>query len=186
MAVAALGAGDIVGLPTDTVYGLAADPTRTGAADRIFRIKGRPRTVALPVLVADADQARRLTTAVPDAARRLMDRHWPGPLTLVLPRHPDLVADLGDEEATVGVRCPAHPVALAVCREAGPLATTSANLHGDPPATTATTVDGLAGVTLVLDGGPCDAPASTVLDCTGAEPRILRLGALGQRELDLS
>ncbi|MGH9076755.1 MAG: L-threonylcarbamoyladenylate synthase, partial [Acidimicrobiales bacterium] len=103
-AVAALGAGDIVGLPTDTVYGLAADPFQSGATDRLFRIKGRPRNVELPVLVADAGQARGLTMALPAAAERLMARFWPGPLTLVLPRRADLAADLGEDDATIGIR----------------------------------------------------------------------------------
>ena len=137
LAVEALSGGDIVGLPTDTVYGLAADPFHTGAADRLFRVKGRPRTVELPVLVADEAQALALCTAVPRAARRLMERYWPGPLTLVLPRRPDLVADLGEDDATIGIRCPAHPVPLAVCSAVGPIAATSANRHRGPALTTA-------------------------------------------------
>ena len=96
MAVDALSGGDIIGMPTDTVYGLAADPFHTGAADRLFRLKGRPRHVELPVLVASEEQALSLCTAVPAEARRLMERYWPGPLTLVLPRRPDLDADLGE------------------------------------------------------------------------------------------
>jgi L-threonylcarbamoyladenylate synthase len=103
-AARALSLGDIVGLPTDTVYGLAADPFRTGAADRLFRVKGRPRNVELPVLVADEAQALALCEEVPLGARRLMERFWPGPLTLVLPRRADLDADLGEEDAT---QCPA-------------------------------------------------------------------------------
>ena len=91
--MSALGGGDIIALPTDTVYGLAADPFHTGAADRLFTVKGRPRNVELPVLVSDEDQALSLCTAVPDAARRLMSLFWPGPLTIVLPRRPDLAAD---------------------------------------------------------------------------------------------
>src|ERR1700730_15622570 len=131
-AVKAPGVAHIVGLPTDTVYGLAADPFRAGATDRLFVLKRRPRTVELPVLVADEHQALSMAVAVPASARRLMERYWPGPLTLVLPRRPDLNADLGQDDATVGVRCPAHPVPLALCRVVGPLATTSANRHGQP------------------------------------------------------
>jgi L-threonylcarbamoyladenylate synthase len=182
-AVAALRAGDIVGLPTDTVYGLAADPWHSGAADRLFLAKGRPRHVELPVLVADIDQALGLVTSVPAVARRLMHAHWPGALTLVLPRRPGLDADLGDEDGTIGVRCPDHPVALAVCARMGPVATTSANLHGRPPATTAQEVAQLPGVALVLDAGTCDGAASTVLDCTGDEPRLLRAGRLTLEQL---
>src|SRR2546421_10163392 len=129
-ALQALDAGDVVAIPTDTVYGLAVDPFRPGAADRLFALKRRPRTVDLPLLVADADQVATVATAVPQVAERLMARYWPGPLTLVLPRRPDLEADLGDDEATVGVRCPDHPVPVTLCGRHGPLATTSANLHG--------------------------------------------------------
>ena len=99
-------------------------------------MKRRPRQVDLPVLVADVEQALELATAVPDSARRLMDRWWPGALTVVVPRRPDLEADLGDDEATIGLRCPDHEVPLALCRQVGPLATTSANLHGDETLTT--------------------------------------------------
>jgi L-threonylcarbamoyladenylate synthase len=177
-AVEALRAGDIVGLPTDTVYGLAADPWRTGAVDRLFRIKARPRAVELPVLVSGVDQALELTTEVPEAARRLMRAHWPGALTLVLPRRPGLNADLGEDDATIGLRCPAHPVPLAVCRLLGPIATTSANLHGSPPATTAAEVAAMPGLGLVLDAGTCTGDPSTVVDCTGEELKVLRQGAV--------
>lgn len=176
----ALASGQVVGLPTDTVYGLAADPFHTGAADRLFRLKGRPRSVELPVLVADVDQALSLATAVPDVGTRLMEQWWPGPLTLVLPRRPDLSVDLGSDEATIGVRCPAHPVPLALCRRAGPLATTSANPHGQAPVVTAPELSRTfgAGVAVVLDAGPCDASPSTVVDCTGAEAHCLREGRI--------
>lgn len=184
-AVLALSGGDIVGLPTDTVYGLGADPFHSGAADRLFRLKARPRNVVLPVLVAHADQAFALCTAVPGTARALALRFWPGPLTLVLPRRPDLGADLGEDDATIGVRCPAHPVPLAICARMGPIATTSANHHGEPPVTTADGVAEALGhdLVLVLDAGLCDLPASTVVDCTGELPRILRPGALSTEEV---
>ena len=176
----ALAGGDIVGMPTDTIYGLAADPFHTGASDRLFRVKGRPRAVELPVLVADADQAMDLCASVPPSAVRLMERYWPGPLTLVLPRRPGLAADLGEEDATIGIRCPAHPVPLAVCRAVGPIATTSANRHGEPPLVTAQEVaDGFAGqVAVVLDGGLGSQGASTVIDVRGPEPLLLRDGAV--------
>jgi L-threonylcarbamoyladenylate synthase len=186
LAVDALSGGDIVGLPTDTVYGLAADPFRTGASDRLFRLKARPRTLELPVLVADEKQALELTTAVPCAARRLMELYWPGPLTLVLPRRPELEADLGEDDATIGIRCPAHPVPIAICQRLGPLATTSANRHGSPPLTTAQEVVEALGpeVVLVLDAGPCDAPPSTVVDCTGELPKLLREGSLSSADIE--
>lgn len=183
-AVEALRGGDIVGVPTDTVYGLAADPFHTGASDRLFRAKGRPRNMELPVLVSSIEQAMEMAFAVPEGARRLMRRYWPGPLTLVLPRRPDLEADLGEDDATVGVRCPAHPVPLALCEAMGPLATTSANRHGEPPLTTAREVAELgATVELVLDAGPCAGQPSSVLDVTGDVPRLLRPGAIPWEEL---
>ena len=185
MAVDALSGGDIIGMPTDTVYGLAADPFHTGAADRLFRLKGRPRHVELPVLVASEEQALSLCTAVPPEARRLMERYWPGPLTLVLPRRPDLDADLGEEDVTIGIRCPAHPVPLAICAEVGPIATTSANRHGEPVITTAEGVAKAFGpeIALVLDGGNCDQLPSSVVDCTGGAPKVLREGRVSIAEI---
>ena len=185
MAVDALSGGDIIGMPTDTVYGLAADPFHTGAADRLFRLKGRPRHVELPVLVASEEQALSLCTAVPVEARRLMERYWPGPLTLVLPRRPDLDADLGEEDATIGIRCPAHPVPLAICAKVGPIATTSANRHGEPAITTAGGVAKAFGpeIALVLDGGNCDQLPSSVVDCTGGAPKVLREGRVSVAEI---
>jgi L-threonylcarbamoyladenylate synthase len=179
-AAAVLRAGGIVGVPTDTVYGLAADPFRAGATDRLFKVKRRPRTFELPVLVADLDQALTLTVAgaVPPTASRLMAHFWPGALTVVLPRRPDLNADLGSDDATIGLRCPDHPVPRALCRAVGPIATTSANRHGDDPATTASGLAAALGgcVDIVLDGGDCAGSPSTVVDCTGAEPHLLREG----------
>jgi L-threonylcarbamoyladenylate synthase len=185
LAVDALTGGDIVAMPTDTVYGLAADPFHTGAADRLFRLKGRPRRVELPVLVAGEEQALSLCTAVPPEGRRLMQLYWPGPLTLVLPRRPDLDADLGEEDATIGLRCPAHPVPLAICAKMGPIATTSANRHGLPAITTAEEVARSFGVeiALVLDGGTCDRLPSSVVDCTGGAPRVLREGQISVVEI---
>jgi L-threonylcarbamoyladenylate synthase len=185
LAVKALSGGDIVGLPTDTVYGLAADPFHTGASDRLFRLKGRPRSVELPVLVSSEAQAMALCTAVPAAARLLMQRYWPGPVTLVLPRRPDLAADLGEDDATIGIRCPAHPVPLAVCEQIGPIATTSANRHQEPALTTAQQVAEVLGaeLVLVLDAGTCDGLPSTVVDCTGEEPKVLREGRLSSAEI---
>ena len=177
-ALRALAQGRPVGIPTDTVYGLAVDPFRPGATDRLFAAKRRPRDVNLPVLVSGREQLEVLATACPEAVLALVDRFWPGPLTIVLPSRPDLTADLGNDEATVGVRCPAHPVPLALCRAAGPLATTSANPHGEPTLVTAAEVVATFGVTVpvVLDGGPCEGLPSTVVDCTGQEPKLLREG----------
>src|SRR5947208_1440444 len=168
-AVRALGQALPVGIPTDTVYGLAVDPFRPGATDRIFAAKRRPRDMSLPLLVTGVEQALSVAMAVPDLALELMEAYWPGPLTIVLPARPDLGADLGEDELTVGVRSPAHLVAQALCAAAGPLATTSANLHGEPPLTTAEAVAEAFGaaVPVVLDGGACTGSPSTVVDCTG-------------------
>ena len=178
-AAAALADGDIIGIPTDTVYGLAADPWHSGAADRLFLLKGRPRNVELPVLVANEAQALELTTSVPSSARRLMETFWPGALTIVLPRRPEVDADLGDEDETIGVRCPGHPVPRALCDKAGPIATTSANRHGEAPLTTAAALaEQIAGVALVLDAGVCSGEPSMVVDSTGDVPKLLRAGAI--------
>jgi L-threonylcarbamoyladenylate synthase len=184
-AAAILRAGGIAGVPTDTVYGLAADPFRAGATDRLFKVKRRPRTFELPVLVAGIDQALTLATTVPAVAERLMVAFWPGALTLVVPRRVDLNADLGSDDATIGLRCPNHPVPLALCRAVGPIAATSANRHGEPPLTTASELAAVLGasVEMVLDGGPCAGSPSTVVDCTGAEPHLLREGRLSWDEI---
>ena len=184
-AVRALARGLPIGIPTDTVYGLAADPFRAGATDRIFAAKRRPRDVSVPVLVSDVDQALSLSTAVPALALELMARYWPGALTIVIPARPGLGADLGDDDLTVGVRSPDHPVPLALCAAAGPLATTSANRHGEPPMTTAAEVDATFGdaLAVVLDGGVCAGSPSTVVDCTGAEVKLLREGRIPWAEL---
>jgi L-threonylcarbamoyladenylate synthase len=165
-------------VPTDTVYGLAADPHR---AEGLFVAKQRPRAVGLPVLVADEPQALDLVHRPSGQARRLMARFWPGPLTLVLQRRPGLGFDLGDDERTIGLRCPAHPVPLAICAAFGPIATTSANRHGQPVLTTASALAAALGdaVDLILDAGRCDGAPSTVVALTDPTPRLLRQGALG-------
>lgn len=184
-AVRVLSQGLPIAIPTDTVYGLAVDPFRPGATDRIFAAKRRPRDVSVPVLVSGVEQALSLATAVPARARELMDRYWPGALTIVIPARPGMGADLGDDDLTVGVRSPAHPVPLALCAALGPLATTSANRHGEPPMTTAAEVDATFGdaLPMVLDGGLCAGAPSTVVDCTGEELKLLREGRIPWAEL---
>ena len=185
-AVKALGRGQLIVLPTDTVYGIAADPFRTGATDRVFAVKRRSRDLELPVLVADVDDALSLAEGVPAVALELMDRFWPGALTIVLPRRPDLDADLGSDDATIGVRCPDHPVPRALCRAVGPLATTSANLSGeDTPPTAAAAAEMLGdGIALVLDAGLCEGSPSTVVDCTGSAVKLLREGRIPWPEIE--
>jgi tRNA threonylcarbamoyl adenosine modification protein (Sua5/YciO/YrdC/YwlC family) len=184
-AVAALHAGHPIGIPTDTVYGLAALVGEPGATDRIFAAKARSRDVALPVLVADIDQAMAIATAITECAAVLMQRFWPGALTVVVPRDPDLQADLGDDDMTVGLRCSAHPVPLELCRRVGPLATTSANKHGQATPETAAAVADVFGdaVPVVLDAGRCAGSPSTVVDCTGIDPKLLREGRVPWSEV---
>jgi L-threonylcarbamoyladenylate synthase len=183
-AVTALRRGDIIGVPTDTVYGLAADPWHSGASDRLFRVKGRPRNLELPVFVSGQEQALGLTANLPVIAVRLMKAFWPGALTIVVPRRPDLEADLGEDDATIGLRCPDHPVPLALCVEFGPFATTSANRHGQAAVSEAGVLaEQMPGVELVLDAGPCTGDASTVVDATGDDLKLLRAGQLGWAQI---
>jgi L-threonylcarbamoyladenylate synthase len=178
-AVAALLAGQPVVLPTDTVYGLAVDPSRPGATERLFTIKERPTDAALPVLAADLDQAFALADHVPAAARLLAERFWPGGLTLVIPRKASVRFDLGGmDDETIGVRVPDHPVPLGIAAQVGPIAATSANLHGRPTPETAAEVVAELGdrVSIVIDGGRCAGSASTVVSCTDAAVTILREG----------
>lgn len=180
LAAAALAAGQLVVLPTDSVYGVAADPSLPGAVARLFEAKGRPRTLAIPVLVASLAQAARLV-ALDDRARRAIGAHWPGALTLVLPRKNGVAWDLGDRPGTLAVRMPDHPVALELLTQAGPLAVTSANPTGEPTPETADGVRDLLGdaVSVYLDAGPSPGGTpSTVLDLSGPEPVVLRAGAL--------
>lgn len=184
-AVRALSQGLPIGVPTDTVYGLAVDPFRPGATDRIFTVKRRPRDVSLPLFVSGVEQALSVSTAVPSLALQLMDRYWPGPLTIVIPAAPGLGADLGEDELTVGVRSPDHPVPQALCAATGPLATTSANRHGQPPLTSARQVAESFGdaVPVVLDAGVCAGSPSTVVDCTGHDLKLLREGRIAWADL---
>jgi tRNA threonylcarbamoyl adenosine modification protein (Sua5/YciO/YrdC/YwlC family) len=184
-AVRALAEGLPVAIPTDTVYGLAVDPFRPGATDRIFAAKRRPHDVSLPLLVSGEEQALAVATAVPDIARVLMAAYWPGALTLVLPARAGLGIDLGDDDLTVGVRSPDHPVPHALCVAVGPLATTSANRHGQPTLVSAGAVAEAFGdeVPVVLDGGVCTGSPSTVVDCTGQDLKLLREGRIPWAEL---
>lgn len=180
-AVAALLDGELVVLPTDTLYGLAADAFNQGATRRVFVAKERSHGVPLPVLVRSPKQLAGLCADVPVEAERLMAAWWPGPVTLVLPCAPGLMWDLGDAGGTVAVRMPLDDVALAVIRGVGPLAVTSANRSGQPPAATArAALDQLgAAVRHYLDDGPrAGGVASTVVDLTRAAPAILRSGAI--------
>lgn len=180
-----LAAGMVVAIPTDTVYGLAVDPSQPGAVDRVFALKKRPGAVALPVLVTGWGQVEMVAGTLEGAAQGFADQYWPGPLTLVVPRRGRFRADLGGELAaswTVGLRWPDHPVVQALCTAIGPLAVTSANRHAEPPATSAEDVivafTGDDRLSAVLDGGVCDGAPSTVVECRGPVSRCLREGAI--------
>lgn len=186
--MAELRAGRCVGLPTETVYGLAADGLNPEAVARIFEIKQRPHFDPLILHVAEPEGLEALAAEVPATARALADAFWPGPLTLVLPRRP-VVPDLVTSGLeTVAVRCPAHPVARALLRAfGGPLAAPSANPFGRLSPTTAAAVEEELGaaVAVVLDGGACGLGIeSTIVDCTGPRPCLLRHGALPREVLE--
>ncbi len=172
--------GGIVAFPTDTVYGLGAAVGNDAAIIRLFEAKGRDFNKAIAVLVESEDQAGLVAAKISPAAKRLMDAHWPGALTVVVEKRADLPAVLTQSE-TVGIRMPRHDFALALLRLAGPLATTSANLSGgENPLTADDVMQQLdERIDLILDGGRCPGGVpSTVVDCTRETPVILRQGAI--------
>ena len=190
-AAAALRAGGVVLVPTDTVYGLAA-LTPDAEAD-LFALKDRPEDRSIAVLVADRPAAESLAASVPAALAELMDRHWPGPLTVVLPRSQTSGPQIGGDRDTVGIRCPDHPWLRSLLSEVGPLATTSANRHAAPTPpeahqvltaiTTATAPGsaeeaGVAAIAVAIDGGPCTGTASTVVAWSDGKLRVIRQGPL--------
>ena len=180
-AVAALRRGDLAVLPTDTVYGIAADAFTPTAVARLLAAKGRGRDMPVPVLVGAWRTLDGLAASVTPLTRELVEAFWPGPLTLVVRAAGSLAWDLGETRGTVAVRMPLHPVALAVLEQTGPLAVSSANRTGSPPATDAQDAAAQLGssVAVYLDAGPGDAQVpSTILDLTGERPRLLRAGAL--------
>lgn len=186
-AVAALRASRLVGMPTETVYGIAAIAADAVAVARTFAAKGRPGDNPLIVHLASAAELTRVARAVPDAARRLAAAFWPGPLTLVLPRQPHVLAAITAGLDTVAVRVPDHPVAEALLRAVGePLSAPSANTFQHLSPTTAADIEPelVRELALVLDGGPCRVGLeSTVVDCVGA-PRVLRPGGVPRSELE--
>jgi L-threonylcarbamoyladenylate synthase len=180
-AVTALRGGDLVVLPTDTVYGIAADAFTPDAVRAMLAAKGRGRNVPSPVLVGTTRAAAALVDDMGAFGQDLIDEFWPGALTLVFRASPTLLWDLGDTKGTVALRMPLHPVALEVLKQSGPLAVSSANRHGQPSATTAEEAERQLGevVSVYLDSGPCaDNVPSTILDLTGVIPRVLREGAI--------
>lgn len=186
-ALALLRAGEPLGVPTDTVYGVAAAALEAAAVLRLYAVKRRPLAQAIPLLIADQSDLGQVAASVPAAAQRLA-RLWPGALTLVLPAAPQLPPELLAGGATVAVRLPDHDWLRSLIRALGaPLAATSANLHGQRDPQTAADVAAQLGdaLPLIVDGGPTPGPVpSTIVDCTGSELRLLRAGALGWERIE--
>jgi tRNA threonylcarbamoyl adenosine modification protein (Sua5/YciO/YrdC/YwlC family) len=174
-------AGELVVLPTDTVYGLGADAFQPPAVAELLRTKGRERDMPVPVLVGSWATIDGLVTVVGERTRDLVEAFWPGGLTLVVKHAPSLNWDLGDANGTVAVRMPLHPVAIELLESTGPMAVSSANRHGEPPALTAADARRQLGdaVAVYLEDGPAPGGvASTIVDVTDEQAKVLRLGAL--------
>ncbi len=178
--------GELVVLPTDTVYGIGTRPDDPAATARLFEAKGRPRELELPVLVATTRAAREIA-AFDDRAERLADRFWPGPLTLVLSRTDRSRRwDLGGNPTTIGVRVPRHPLAIALLARAGPLAVTSANRSGRPTPATCDDLQRVFGdavAVYICEETPLEGKPSTVVDLAHLEPAVLRPGAIDAEAL---
>jgi tRNA threonylcarbamoyl adenosine modification protein (Sua5/YciO/YrdC/YwlC family) len=186
-AVQALRAGEVAVIPTDTVYGIAADAFDAAAVRKLLAAKGRGREMPPPVLVAAPSTVDALAIDIPDWARALFVEFWPGPLTVVLHQQSSLQWDLGETRGTVAVRVPDHAVALEILGRTGPLAVSSANKTGRAAALDADAAEEMLGedvIVIVDDGTVPGGEASTILDATAAEPRLLRLGALSVERID--
>ena len=179
--------GELAAIPTETVYGLAANAMNPAAVRRIFEAKGRPQDNPLIVHIADPEALVQVAAQVPEQAKKLMQAFWPGPLTMILPRVPQVPDETTAGLDSVAVRMPSHPIAREIIRAAGvPLAAPSANLSGSPSPTTAEhCIQDLSGrVPLIVDGGPCTVGLeSTVVSLTGTVPRLLRPGAVTLEQL---
>ncbi len=185
-AIGLLGAGEVVALASDTVYGVGAALAHPDAVATLFTLKARPTSVALPVIIDDVARVDRLAVTWSPRAARLAERYWPGPLTIVVGADPTLATLVGGRDA-VGLRVPDDDALRAIARAVGPIAFTSANRHGEPPCTTAASVlhafaddDRLSGV---YDGGERRGVVSSVVDVTGGSWRLVRTGAIAVDEL---
>jgi tRNA threonylcarbamoyl adenosine modification protein (Sua5/YciO/YrdC/YwlC family) len=177
----AVSTGELVVLPTDTVYGLGADAFDTVAVGDLLRVKGRGRDMPVPVLVGSWSTIDGLVSVVDARTRDLIEAFWPGGLTLVVNHAPSLTWDLGESGGTVAVRMPLHPVAIELLEDTGPMAVSSANRHGQPAAQTAAEARAQLGDDVAVyleDGQALGGVASTIVDVTAGRPRILRLGAI--------
>ncbi|GGO92675.1 L-threonylcarbamoyladenylate synthase [Wenjunlia tyrosinilytica] len=185
-AASAVRRGELVVLPTDTVYGVGADAFSAEAVADLLAAKGRGRSMPSPVLVGSPNTLHGLVTDFSEQAWELVDAFWPGALTLVARHQPSLRWDLGDTRGTVAVRMPLHPVAIELLTETGPMAVTSANLTGRPAPQDCDAAEEMLGdsVSVYLDGGPtADNVPSSIVDVTGRVPVLLREGALSAEEL---
>ncbi len=187
-AVQALKHGEVIGLPTETVYGLAADAMNISAVRKIFALKGRPVDHPLIVHIADSAQLPKWAINIPEEAFVLAQHFWPGPLTMILRKHADVPDEVTGGQETVGLRCPAHPLALTVLRQLNSgVAAPSANRFGRISPTTAQHVrdEFGAAVPIVLDGGECEVGIeSTIIDLSSEQPRLLRPGMISQDEIE--
>lgn len=185
-AVDAVRDGELIVLPTDTVYGIGADAFTPDAVEALLEAKGRGRDTPPPVLIGDHAVLLALAVDVPDYVEELTDELWPGPLTLILTAQPSLTWDLGDTRGTVALRMPEDEVALELLRRTGPLAVSSANSTGQAAAKSAAEAQEMLGesVAVYLEGDePGTGVASTILDITSAEPQVVRLGGVSLEEL---
>lgn len=190
LARTAIGRGDLVVMPTDTVYGVAADAFNPAAVQKLVEAKGRTRAAPPPVLIPGIPTLDALAETVPDEVRQLVAKYWPGALTIILAAQSSLAWDLGDTRGTVALRMPSNRIALELLSETGPLAVSSANLTGRPPATTAADAEAMLGdsVAIYLDGGLGGTVASTIVDATGlgnpeGKLRIVREGVISAAEI---
>jgi tRNA threonylcarbamoyl adenosine modification protein (Sua5/YciO/YrdC/YwlC family) len=185
-AASAVKRGELVVMPTDTLYGLGADAFSAHAVRALLDAKGRGRNMPSPVLVGSPTTLHGLVTGFPETGWELVDAFWPGALTIIAFHQPSLMWDLGETRGTVAVRMPLHPVAIELLNETGPMAVSSANRSGNPPAGTVEQAQEQLGesVSVYLDGGPCPATVpSSIVDLTAGRPRLLREGALSLAEL---
>lgn len=185
--IAILRQGGLVAFPTDTVYGLGASMTLPQAVARVYAVKARPQSMALPLLVASTSQMSAVAQQIPSVAWRLIEHFMPGALTIVLPRSEAVPLIVTGGEATVAVRIPAHPIPIALIVGLGtPIIGTSANLSGHPSPLTAEEVHSQLGnkVDLIINGGQCPGQESTVVDVTGGTPVIRRAGAISREEIE--
>lgn len=177
--------GKIIAIPTDTVYGVAVRANRASNIQKLYQIKSREHTKAIPVLLGDISQLEKVTTDVSPVLLKLANNFWPGPLTIIVPKHPNLPENISPSP-TLGIRIPNHSTALEILKRVGPLAVTSANISGETETSTAEEVlaqlDGL--IDLIIDGGKTDSgKPSTVIDLTKGEIKILRAGSIKLEEI---